>query len=105
MDTWKIISKIAYVFGIVLAVFAAIEAILTYEYDTVMYLPTTPAKFIEATLLMGMLPFIVAAILSFVVAAYSSHATRQATEIKEKTKTQTTETENTQEIESDKTSE
>ena len=74
IDSWKIVKRIALVFGIVFIVFAGIAAVVNYELDTVLYVATAPAKLIDMSVLTAALPFIVAAVLSFMVEILSSSA-------------------------------
>ena len=75
MDNWKIVNRIAFVFGIVLAVFAVVAALTSYELDTALYLPSAPAKLFYISALTAALPFIVGAILSFALQILTSSAT------------------------------
>ena len=95
MSNWGIISKIAWVSGIIFMVFTVLAAVINYELDKVLYLSTAPASLIDYSLLAAMLPFLVAAVLSFVVAAYSSQGAKSADEKEpeaQEKKTQETET-------------
>ena len=76
MDSWKMVNRIAFVFGIVLAVFAVVAALATYELDTALYLATAPAKLIYMSVLTAALPFVVGAVLSFVLQILTSSAAR-----------------------------
>ncbi len=46
MDNWKIVNKIAKIFGIIFVVFSALVAIVNYELVTMMYSSPPPAVFI-----------------------------------------------------------
>ena len=47
MINWKIINKIALVFGIVFIVFTVLAAVINYELDKVLYSSAAPASFID----------------------------------------------------------
>jgi hypothetical protein len=87
MDNWKIINKIAKIFGIVFVVFSALVAIVNYELVTMMYASPPPASFIALNIITATVPFIASAALSFTVAFVAP----QSSEIIEKiSETQTT---------------
>ena len=95
MNSWKLVKKIAIVFGIVFIVFTVLAAVINYELSKVLYEAAAPASLFTYSVLTAMLPFLVAAVFSFVVAALSSQAAKSAdekeTEAQEK-KIQETET-------------
>jgi len=68
MDNWKIINKIAKIFGIIFVVFSALIAIVNYELITMMYSSPPPTSYIALNILTATVPFIVSAVLSFTVA-------------------------------------
>jgi large-conductance mechanosensitive channel len=80
MNNWKIINKIALVFGIVFAVFTVLAAVINYEFSKAAYEPGAPASIFTYSYLAAMLPFLVAAVLSFTVYALSLHAAKSAAE-------------------------
>jgi membrane protein implicated in regulation of membrane protease activity len=80
MSNWRTISKIAVVFGIVFLIFAAFSAFLTYQDVILKYSPLVPANFIQVSILIAMLPFMLFAVLSFVVAALGSRAAKETTD-------------------------
>ena len=90
MNNWRIINKIAFVFGIVFIVFTALAAVINYEFSKVLYESAAPASLFTYTILIAMLPFLVAAVLSFTVYALSSHAAKS--EAEKETETQEKET-------------
>jgi hypothetical protein len=83
MDTWKIVHKIANIFGIIFVVFIAVVAIVSYEMTTMMYLSPPPAAYIGLTIVTAVIPYIVAAVLSFTVAFATAAKASQPTEEKE----------------------
>ena len=68
MNNWKIINKIAIVFGIIFAVFTTLAAVFNYEFSKVYYEAGAPASLFTYGYLTAMLPFLAAAVLSFLVA-------------------------------------
>lgn len=69
MNNWRIINKIALVFGIVFVVFTVLAAVINYELDKLSYSSLAPASFFYYSFITAMLPYLVFAVLSFVVYA------------------------------------
>jgi hypothetical protein len=80
--------------GVVFTVFAGLAALMNYELNNVMYTSAAPASLFIYSILIAMLPFLLAAVISFLVFALSSQEEKSAVE--KEPKTQQTET---QEIE------
>jgi len=93
MDNWKIINKIAKIFGIIFVVFSALAAVVNYELATTMYSSAAPAVFIALTVLTATIPFIASAALSFTVAFVAPQSSETTEKIPE---TQTTLDEDTE---------
>ena len=91
MNSWKLLRKVAIIFGIVSIVFTVLSAYINYELNHLLYMPTAPASLFEYNVILAMLPFLFAVILSFLVAFYSSRAANSAaeTETQEKEKLET----------------
>jgi len=91
----KIISKFAWVFGIIFIVFAVLVGVFNYEYDKAYFTSAAPASIFEYGVLIAIWPYLLAAVLLFVVAIFGSRAAK-STEEKEpemqETKTQEPET-------------
>ena len=94
MDNWKLVRKLAIIFGIVSIVFTVLAAYTNYELNHLLYMPTAPASLFEYNVILAMLPFLFAVILSFLVAFYSSRAAKSAAE--KETEAQEKETEKTE---------
>jgi len=92
MNSWKLLQKVAIIFGIVSIVFTALAGYTNYELNHLLYMPTAPASLFEYNVILAILPFLFAVILSFLVAFYSSRAAKSAaekeTETQEKEKQQ-----------------
>lgn len=56
--------------------FTGLAAILNYELDKLTYSSAAPTIFFVYTILIAILPFLLAAVISFVVAAISSQAAK-----------------------------
>jgi hypothetical protein len=67
MDNWRIIAQIAFGFGIISVIFAAIAAFIDYQLNTLQY-AIIPSSFIQTSALEAMLPYLLLAVLSFAVA-------------------------------------
>jgi flagellar biosynthesis/type III secretory pathway M-ring protein FliF/YscJ len=65
---WKIVSKIASVFGIVFIIFAIFAAVVNCELLVVEYGSAAPATFFLYNAIIALLPYATLAILSFVFA-------------------------------------
>ena len=100
MDNWKIVSRIAKVFGILFIVFTVLAAIISYELYTTMYSSAAPATFIAMSILTATLPYIVSAVLSFTVATLISRAIKP--DIEKETETRRTQTEAKEEADLEK---
>ena len=76
MNNWKIINKIAIVFGIIFVVFTVLAGVFNYE--LVRYCMSQPLlrAYLHIHYLIAMLPFLAAAVLSFTVYALSLHAAK-----------------------------
>jgi uncharacterized membrane protein len=72
MNNWKIIGRIATIFGILGVIFAVIAALLNYEINVYLYSRLVPAGFIQVSAVNAMLPFLLVAMLSFAAAAIIS---------------------------------
>ena len=58
MNNWRIINKIAMVFGIIFIVFTVLAAVINYELDKVLYESAAPASLFTYSFLTAMLPFL-----------------------------------------------
>jgi len=95
MDNWKIVNKIAKIFGFIFVVFSVLASIVNYELVTMMYASPPPASFIVLNILTATVPFIVSAVLSFTVAIVtpkSSEPTEKVPEIQTELKVDVEET-------------
>jgi len=95
MDNWKIVNKIAKIFGYIFVVFSVLAAIVNYELVTMMYSSPPPASFIVLNILTATVPLIISAVLSFTVAiitAKSSEPTEQVPETQTEPKVDVEET-------------
>jgi hypothetical protein len=63
MDNWRIIGKIASLFGIISVIFAAFAGLLNFELNTYLYPPVTGFQILSV--LEAMLPFLFVAVFSF----------------------------------------
>ena len=77
MNNWKIVSQIAFGFGIIFIVFAVFAAFINFEINTYQYGSSAPAGFIQISALASMLVFLLFAVLSFVVAGVTMRATKE----------------------------
>ncbi len=77
MNSWKIINKIALIFGLVFIVFTALAGVISYELDKLQYTSSAPAAFIAYTIIVAMLPYLVLAVVSFVVYIFSIDAEKE----------------------------
>ncbi len=75
MVNWRIISKIAFAFGLIFIVFTVLASFINYELDKLQYSSAAPASFIDYSIITAMLPYLVLAVLSFAVYALSSRTT------------------------------
>jgi hypothetical protein len=83
MDNWKIVNKIAKIFGIILVVSSALVAVVNYEVTTMLYSSIAPAIFIALTVLTATIPFIVSAVLSFIVVFITAKLSDQTEKVPE----------------------
>jgi hypothetical protein len=83
MDNWKIVNKIAKIFGFIFVVFSAFAAIVNYELVVMMYSSPPPASFIVLNILTATVPFIVSAILSFTVAIITTKSSEPTEKVPE----------------------
>ncbi len=84
VNNWKIVGNIATCFGIAFVVYAALNAIITYEGIAVQYdITAVPASFVQISILNAMMPFLLYAVLSFLVVAFASRAGKETPEAKE----------------------
>jgi len=68
MNNWRIIKKIAFIFGIIFIVFTVLTAAINYELSKARYEGAPPASLFTYNYLTAMLPFLVTAVFSFAVA-------------------------------------
>jgi mannitol-specific phosphotransferase system IIBC component len=99
MNNWRIINKIAFVFGLVLIVFTALAAFINYEFDRSYYTSAAPAGITIYSILAAMLPFLLAAVFSFVVYALTLHAAKSVAEKEPEAQKKKTQEQETQEAE------
>jgi len=101
MDPWKVITRIANMFGIVFLAFTVLAAVINYEYAKVFYLSTVPVSLIATSCLMAMLPFLAVAVASLLIANIISRTMRDEAEEKaeEQEETRKTETQSKEEAE------
>ncbi len=76
MNNWKVLSQIAFAFGIIFVVFAAVTAFIDFEAITLQ-----GSLFSQSTMqiyiLSAMLPFLLSAVLSFVVAGVTVRVAKE----------------------------
>ena len=66
--------------GIVFAVFTVLAAVFSYQLNKVLYTSSAPASLFVYSVLVAMLPFLLAAVISFVVAFVISSAAKSEDE-------------------------
>ncbi len=89
MVNWRIINKIALVFGITFIVFTALAAVINYELDKLQYTSAAPASFIDYSFISAMLPYLVLAVLSLTVYVISASMIKPEAQEKETQRTET----------------
>jgi large-conductance mechanosensitive channel len=89
MVNWKMINKIALVFGIIFIVFTALAAVINYELDKLEYTSAAPASFIDYSFISAMLPYLVLAVLSLTVYVISASMIKPEAQEKETQQTET----------------
>jgi preprotein translocase subunit SecG len=77
MNNWKVISRIAALFGITFIVFTILTAFINYQALTIQYTIFVPQDLIQVNTILSMLPYLLFAILSFIVAAVSSRVEKE----------------------------
>jgi hypothetical protein len=72
INTWGIIRKFSLWFGVVFIVFTFLAGVTNYGYNHVVYTSAAPASLFIYSVLIAVLPYLLAAVISFVVFAFSS---------------------------------
>ena len=74
---WRIVGRIATAFGALCIIFAAVAAIINYQFNTYFYGKTAPWGFIVVNILQAMLPYLLVAALSFAAAGIALRVPRE----------------------------
>ena len=77
MNNWKVISQIASMSGIVFIIFAAVNAVVTYESIILSYSMFVPTSFIIVSVFSSMIPYLMLAVISFIIAIKGAHAAKE----------------------------
>ena len=82
INNWNIVKKISLWFGVVFIVFAILTGIINYGYNHLIYNATAPSSLFIYSILIAILPYLLAAVISFVIYAFSSKTNEIETEKK-----------------------
>jgi hypothetical protein len=72
INNWGIIKKFSLWFGVVFAFFTFLAAVTNYGYNNVIYTSAAPVSLFIYSVLIAILPYLLAAVISFLVFAFSS---------------------------------
>ena len=72
INNWGIIKKFSLWFAVVFIAFTVLTGVTNYGYNHVVYTSAAPASLFIYSILIAILPYLLAAVISFMVFAFSS---------------------------------